>query len=78
MRKHAQTQAKKLYDSVGARRVVFTTRQTPGTHNMCTARMSKDPRDGVCDAQRPHARHQEPLHLGRQRDDARQRRPTRR
>ena len=26
------------------------TRQTPGTHNMCTARMSKDPRDGVCDA----------------------------
>ncbi len=48
MRKHAQQQAKKLYDSLGARRVVFT-RQTPGTHNMCTARMSKDPRDGVCD-----------------------------
>ena len=50
MRKHAQNQAKKLYDAVGARRVV-TTRQTPGTHNMCTARMSKDPRDGVAN---PH------------------------
>lgn len=49
MRKHAQQQARKLYDSVGARRTVIT-RQTPGTHNMCTARMSKDPRDGVCDS----------------------------
>jgi len=29
--------------------VVFT-RQTPGTHNMCTARMSRDPRDGVCNS----------------------------
>ena len=50
MRKHAQGQAKKVYDAVGAKRMI-TTRQTPGTHNMCTARMSKDPRDGVCD---PH------------------------
>jgi choline dehydrogenase-like flavoprotein len=49
MRKHAQGQAKKLYEAVRARRVVFT-RQTPGTHNMCTARMSKDPRDGVSNA----------------------------
>ena len=49
MRKHAQAQAKKVYDAVGAKRMI-TTRQTPGTHNMCTARMSKDPRDGVCDA----------------------------
>jgi choline dehydrogenase-like flavoprotein len=49
MRAHAQQQARKLYEAVGARKVVFT-RQTPGTHNMCTARMSRDPRDGVCDA----------------------------
>jgi len=50
MRQHAQGQAKKLYDSLGARRFVHT-RQTPGTHNMCTARMSQDPRDGVAN---PH------------------------
>jgi choline dehydrogenase-like flavoprotein len=49
MRAHAQKQAKALYEAVGAKRVVHT-RQTPSTHNMCTARMSKDPRDGVTNA----------------------------
>jgi choline dehydrogenase-like flavoprotein len=34
---------------VGALRTA-TSRQTPATHNMSTARMSKDPRDGVVDA----------------------------
>jgi len=46
MRTHAQAQAKALYESIGATRVVHT-RQTPATHNMGTARMSRDPRDGV-------------------------------
>jgi choline dehydrogenase-like flavoprotein len=46
MRTHAQQQAKALYEAVGAIRVV-NSRQTPATHNMCTARMSRDPRDGV-------------------------------
>ena len=49
MRAHAQKQAKALYEAVGAKRVVHT-RQTPATHNMCTARMSADPRDGVVNA----------------------------
>ncbi len=49
MRAHAQRQAKVLYESVGALRVV-NSRQTPATHNMCTARMSQDPRDGVANA----------------------------
>ncbi len=34
------------YEAVGAIRVV-NSRQTPATHNMCTARMSKNPADGV-------------------------------
>jgi choline dehydrogenase-like flavoprotein len=46
MRAHCQRQATKMYESIGARRVIHT-RQTPATHNMGTARMSKDPRDGV-------------------------------
>jgi choline dehydrogenase-like flavoprotein len=49
MRAHAQKQAKALYEAAGAKRVVHT-RQTPATHNMGTARMSKDPRDGVVNA----------------------------
>lgn len=49
MRAHAQKQAKALYEAAGAVRVVHS-RQTPATHNMCTARMSKDPRDGVTNA----------------------------
>jgi choline dehydrogenase-like flavoprotein len=46
MRAHCQKQATKMYESIGAKRVIHT-RQTPATHNMGTARMSKDPRDGV-------------------------------
>jgi choline dehydrogenase-like flavoprotein len=46
MRTHAQKQATALYEAVGAVRVVHS-RQTPATHNMCTARMSENPRDGV-------------------------------
>ena len=49
MRAHAQKQSKALYEAAGAIRVV-NSRQTPATHNMCTARMSKDPADGVANA----------------------------
>jgi choline dehydrogenase-like flavoprotein len=49
MRAHAQRQARAMYEAVGAIRVV-NSRQTPATHNMCSARMSKDPRDGVVNA----------------------------
>ena len=49
MRAHAQQQGRAIYDAVGALRTA-TSRQTPATHNMCTARMSKNPRDGVVDA----------------------------
>jgi choline dehydrogenase-like flavoprotein len=49
MRAHAQRQAKAMYEAVGAIRVV-NSRQTPATHNMCTARMSRDPAEGVADA----------------------------
>ena len=49
MRAHAQQQSKALYEAAGAIRVV-NSRQTPATHNMCTARMSKHPEDGVANA----------------------------
>ena len=48
MRSHAQKQGQAIYEAVGAIRTA-TSRQTPATHNMGTARMSKDPRDGVVD-----------------------------
>jgi choline dehydrogenase-like flavoprotein len=48
MRAHAQRQGRAMYEAVGAIRTV-TSRQTPATHNMGTARMSKDPADGVVD-----------------------------
>jgi choline dehydrogenase-like flavoprotein len=48
MRAHAQRQGRAMYEAVGAIRTA-TSRQTPATHNMGTARMSKDPRDGVVD-----------------------------
>ncbi len=48
MRSHAQRQGRAIYEAVGALRTAAS-RQTPATHNMCTARMSKDPRDGVVD-----------------------------
>jgi choline dehydrogenase-like flavoprotein len=49
MRAHAQMQGRKLYEAVGAKRVVHS-RQTPATHNMCSARMSANPAEGVCNA----------------------------
>jgi choline dehydrogenase-like flavoprotein len=49
MRKHAQGQMTKMYEAVGAKRVVPGP-IPPATHNMCTARMSADPRDGVTNA----------------------------
>ncbi len=49
MRAHAQRQGRAVYEAVGAIKTMVS-RQTPATHNMGTARMSKDPRDGVCNA----------------------------
>ena len=49
MRKHAHAQATKLYEAVGAKRVIRGN-GTPAAHNMGTARMSADPRDGVTNA----------------------------
>jgi choline dehydrogenase-like flavoprotein len=49
MRKHAQGQMTKVYDAIGARRVVQGS-VPPATHNLCTARMSATPRDGVTNA----------------------------
>ena len=46
MRAHAQRQGKALYEAVGALKTTAS-RQTPATHNMCSARMSQHPRDGV-------------------------------
>ena len=49
LRKHAQDQAVAMYEGVGARRVIRGN-MPPATHNMSTARMSRDPADGVCNA----------------------------
>ncbi len=49
LRKHAQDQMAKMYDAVGAKRVIRSA-TPPATHNMCTARMSANPRDGVTNA----------------------------
>jgi choline dehydrogenase-like flavoprotein len=46
MRKHAQGQMSKMYEAIGAKRIVLGP-TPPATHNLCTARMSADPRDGV-------------------------------
>jgi choline dehydrogenase-like flavoprotein len=46
LREHAQSQMTKMYDAVGAKRTVAGP-VPPATHNMCTARMSANPRDGV-------------------------------
>ena len=48
MRTHAQRPGKAVYEALGSLRTA-TSRETPATHNMCTARMSKNPRDGVTD-----------------------------
>jgi len=46
MRKHAQQQMSRMYEAIGAKRVVVGP-TPPATHNLCTARMSSDPREGV-------------------------------
>jgi choline dehydrogenase-like flavoprotein len=46
MRRHAQGQMSRMYDAIGAKRVVVGP-TPPATHNLGTARMSADPRDGV-------------------------------
>lgn len=47
MRKHAYTQAERIYGAVGAIKT-FRTPPYPSTHNLGTARMSARPQDGVC------------------------------
>jgi choline dehydrogenase-like flavoprotein len=49
MRIHAQGQMSKLYDAIGAKRIILGP-TPPATHNLCTARMTADPRDGVTNA----------------------------
>jgi choline dehydrogenase-like flavoprotein len=49
MRKHAQGQMTKMYGAIDAKRIVLGP-TPPATHNMCTARMSADPREGVTNA----------------------------
>ncbi|MFO1400170.1 MAG: GMC family oxidoreductase [Steroidobacteraceae bacterium] len=49
MRRHAQKQAVALFEAAGAVKTLMS-RQTPATHNMCAARMSRDPREGVVNA----------------------------
>jgi choline dehydrogenase-like flavoprotein len=49
MRRHAQGQMTKMYQAIGAKRVVSGP-TPPATHNLCTARMSATPRDGVTNA----------------------------
>ncbi len=49
MRKHAQGQATRMYEAIGAKRTILGG-TPPATHNMCSARMSADPREGVANA----------------------------
>ena len=49
LRKHAQAQMSRMYEAIGAKRIVLGP-TPPATHNMCTARMSANPRDGVTNA----------------------------
>jgi choline dehydrogenase-like flavoprotein len=49
MRKHAQGQMTKMYQAIGAKRIVHGP-TPPATHNLCTARMSAHPSDGVTNA----------------------------
>jgi choline dehydrogenase-like flavoprotein len=46
MRKHAKGQMARMYEAIGAKRIVHGP-TPPATHNLGTARMSTDPRDGV-------------------------------
>ena len=49
MRKHAKDRAAQMYEGIGAKRTVMSG-SPPATHNMSTARMSADPKDGVANA----------------------------
>src|SRR6266436_2473245 len=49
MRNHAQRQMSRMYEAIGAKRVVVGP-TPPATHNTCSARMSADPREGVTNA----------------------------
>jgi choline dehydrogenase-like flavoprotein len=49
MRKHAQDQAAHTYEAIGAKRTIRSG-TLPATHNMCSARMSVNPLDGVANA----------------------------
>jgi choline dehydrogenase-like flavoprotein len=49
LRRHAQEQAKMIYEAAGAKRVI-TSSSPPATHQMGTARMSHDPGEGVTNA----------------------------
>jgi choline dehydrogenase-like flavoprotein len=49
MRKHAQGQMSRMYEAIGAKRIVLGP-TPPATHNLSTARMSSAPRDGVTNA----------------------------
>lgn len=46
LRNHAYKQAETMYQGIGAHRIVHSL-VPPATHNMCTARMSANPADGV-------------------------------
>jgi len=46
LRSHAQRQARRMYEAVGAKRTLSSA-TPPATHQMGTARMSKDPGHGV-------------------------------
>ncbi|MBZ5527616.1 MAG: GMC family oxidoreductase [Acidobacteriia bacterium] len=49
LRKHAQGQMTKVFEAVGAKRVVLGP-LPPATHNTCSARMSEKPEEGVTNA----------------------------
>jgi choline dehydrogenase-like flavoprotein len=49
MRRHAQGQMSHMYEAIGAKRVLVGP-VPPATHNLGTARMSANPRDGVTNA----------------------------
>ncbi|HTT33866.1 MAG TPA: GMC family oxidoreductase [Methylomirabilota bacterium] len=49
LRNHARSQMSKMYEAIGAKRIVHGP-IPPATHNLCTARMSANPRDGVTNA----------------------------
>lgn len=48
MRRHAWDSAKKIHKAVGAVKSFEMGQSIPATHNLGTARMSENPKDGVC------------------------------